>query len=109
MVQSLVQSISLVRIPPKLDTCYPCTYWVYYVVLVFAPLGADIRLVIIIFNHLAPHCNTIRVKTRDRISDRYVLERCRLMVDAVFWEGKMSNCKVNDELIIELKAVLKPN
>ncbi len=68
--------------------------------------GQGVQLVIIIFNHKAQHDCRMSVPTRDRLADRETVNRCLLFLDAIFWNGHMYDCKVNQDLVAQLKERL---
>ena len=65
----------------------------------FAFLGPTARLVVVIFNHLAPHNCRITVPTGDRLDDRELVKRSELFVDAVYWQGDIYDCPANRNMI----------
>ena len=65
----------------------------------------EVRVVLIVYHHLAPHNSKVQGSTHDRLSDKY--PQCVAIFDAVFWEGKMYDCKANDKFFVDLIKLLE--
>ena len=65
--------------------------------------------VVLIFNHLAPHMSRIRTATKDRLSDRQLVNSSTDILDVVFWNGHMYSCDANTKAISQLREQLGIN
>ena len=68
---------------------------------------ADVPALVLIFNHLAPHMCKIRTPTKDKLSDRHMVQSCHDMLDLVFWNGSMYDCPANTRAVQRLKAIFE--
>ena len=59
--------------------------------------GATISPIILIYHHLAKHNSNMRTATKDRLSERALVEGCQDMLDLIFWEKQMYECQVNSK------------
>jgi hypothetical protein len=64
-------------------------------------------VILLIFHHLAPHNCKIGTPTEKRLSDKTLLDQCLGIVDVVFWNGAMYDCKANHDAVKKIVGLLK--
>jgi hypothetical protein len=67
----------------------------------------SVPAIVLVFHHLAHHNSKIGTATKDRLSDRELVERSQDIIDLVFWDGAMYDCAANHNALIQLKAIAK--
>jgi hypothetical protein len=65
----------------------------------------SVPAIVLVFHHLAPHNSRIGTATKDRLSDRQLVERSQDIIDLVFWNGAMYDCDANRNALIQLQAI----
>ena len=68
--------------------------------------SATSQVILLIFHHVARHKCKIR-PTEDQIEERSHKVQCVGMVDAVFWDGIMYDCDINQKALIKVQQLLR--
>ena len=64
-------------------------------------------MILLIFHHLAQHKSKLTTPSDRKLINTKLLDRCLIMVDAVYWQGEMYDCEANQNVITKITDVMR--